>query len=174
MGLNSGFSEENLRKIAAQKVSYRFSVKMHITLFIIVNVLLFLVNILFTPNSFWIIFPFFSWLIGVNMHIVAYILYARGIYPMAKRGVIYHIITYISVMLFLYVTNLVTFSEFYWVFFPAIFWGTAVVLHIIIYLLYFSRKVELSGKRQSRKDRAIEKELDKMRKRQNSRNKGEN
>jgi len=170
--MDSGFSEENLRKIAAQKVSYRFSVKMHLTLFIIVNVLLFLVNIIFTPEAFWIIFPFFSWLIGVNMHIVAYILYARGIYPMAKRGVIYHIITYIFVMLFLYITNLVTFSEFYWVFFPAIFWGTAVGLHITIYLLYFSKKVEMSGKRQSRKDRAIEKELDKMRKRRSSKNKG--
>ena len=164
---NSGFSEESLRKIAAQKVSYRFSVKMHVSLFIIVNILLFLVNYIFTPKSLWIIFPFFSWLIGVSMHIVAYIVYARGIYPMAKRGVIYHIITYISVMLFLYITNLVTFSEFYWVFFPAIFWGTAVVFHITIYLLYFSRKVEMSGKRQSRKERAIDKELEKMRKRQN-------
>ncbi len=101
------------------------------------------------------------------MHVVGYILYARGIYPMAKRGAIYHIVTYIFVMLFLFIVNITTLSAFYWIIFPAIFWGTAVVLHIIIYLLYFSRKVEMSGKRQSRKEKAIDKELEKMRKRQN-------
>ncbi|MFX1454849.1 MAG: 2TM domain-containing protein [Promethearchaeota archaeon] len=166
MSMNSGFSEENLRKIAAQKVSFRFSVKMHVAVFIVVNILLFLVNFFFTPEFYWIVYPSFSWLIGVNMHIVTYILYARGIYPMAKRGVIYHIVTYISVMLFLFIINLETFSVFYWVIFPAIFWGTAVTLHIIIYFLYFSKKAEISGKRQSRKERAIEKELEKMRRRQ--------
>ncbi len=166
MSLNSGFSEENLREIAAQKVSFRFSVKMHVVLFIIVNILLFLVNFFYTPELYWFIFPCFSWLIGVNMHVLAYILYARGIYPMAKRGVIYHLVTYIFVMLFLFIVNVVTFSEFYWVIFPSIFWGTAVILHFIIYILYFSRRVEISGKRQSGKERAIEKELEKMRKRQ--------
>ena len=167
MSLNNGFSAENLRRIAAQKVSYRFSVKMHVVLFIIVNILLLLVNHLFTPEIYWIIYPFFSWLIGVNMHVVAYVLYARGIYPMAKRGAIYHIVTYIFVMLFLFIVNITTLLTFYWIIFPALFWGTAVVLHLIIYLLYFSKKVEISGKRQSRKERAIDKELEKMRKRQN-------
>ena len=167
MSLNNGFSAENLRRIAAQKVSYRFSVKMHVVLFIIVNILLLLVNLLFTPEIYWIIYPFFSWLIGVNMHVVAYVLYARGIYPMAKRGAIYHIVTYIFVMLFLFIVNITTLSTFYWIIFPTLFWGTAVVLHLIIYLLYFGKKVEISGKRQSRKERAIDKELEKMRKRQN-------
>ncbi len=164
MSLNSGFSEENLRKISAQKVSFRFSLKMHVALFIIVNILLFIVNYIFTPELPWFIFPCFSWLTGVNMHIIAYIVYARGIYPMAKRGVIYHLVTYISVMLFLFITNLGTFSAFYWVIFPAIFWGIAVVFHFIIYMLLFSKRVEISGKRQSRKERAIDKELEKMRK----------
>jgi len=100
------------------------------------------------------------------MHVLSYILYAKGIYPMAKRGVIYHYVTYIFVMLFLFIVNIVTSSEFYWVLFPTIFWGTAVVFHFIIYVLYFGKKVEISGKRQSRKERAIEKELEKMRKRQ--------
>ena len=128
--------------------------------------MLFLVNFLLTPDFYWVIFPCFSWLIALSMHIVSYFLYARGIYPMAKRGVIYHIVAYTHVLLFLFITNIVTFSGFYWVIFPAIFWGIAVVLHIIIYILYFSNKVEISGKRQSRKERAIEKELEKMRKRQ--------
>ena len=166
MSENSGFSEENLRRIASQKISYRVSVKFHIAIFFIVNILLFLVDIIFTPGLYWIIYPFFSWLIGINMHIVGYLLYARGVYPMAKRGVIFHVVSFVSVMLYLFIINFVTFSEFYWVIFPLIFWGVAVILHIIIYIQFFSGKVEKSGKFSSRKERAIEKELEKMRKKQ--------
>lgn len=172
MNENSGFSEESLRIIAAQKVSFRFSVKIHTVIFIVVNILLFIVNIFFTPGLYWFFFPLFSWLIGLSMHTLSYILYARGVYPMAKRGVIYHLGSYIFVMLFLFIINFITLSGFYWVVFPAIFWGTAVILHIIIYLLYYSRKAETSGKRQSRKERAIEKELEKMRRKQNKKNLG--
>ena len=105
MNANSGFSEESLRKIAAQKVSFRFSVKIHFGIFVAVNILLFIVNYFYTPEIYWIAFPFFSWLIGVNMHILSYILYARGISPMAKRAIIYHIDSYIFVMLFLYIIS---------------------------------------------------------------------
>ncbi|MCK4384014.1 MAG: 2TM domain-containing protein, partial [Candidatus Lokiarchaeota archaeon] len=160
----TGFSEESLRKIAAQKVSYRFSVKIHIVVFILVNILLFIINILFTPEFYWIVFPFFSWLIGVSLHILTYILYARGVYPMSKRGVIYHIDSFIFVMLLLLITNYMTNPGFYWILFPTIFWGGLVILHIIIYIRYFSTKIESNGKGTTRKERAIEKELEKMRK----------
>jgi len=172
MSETSGFSEDSLRKIAAQKVSFRFSVKIHLAIFIIVNVLLIIINFLFTPEFYWFFFPCFSWLIGVNMHALAYILYARGVYPMAKRGVIYHLVSYTFVMLLLFIINFLTLSGFYWVIFPAIFWGTAVILHIFIYIQYFSRKAEKSGKYRSRKERAIEKELEKMRKKQKKNNQG--
>ncbi|UCD01233.1 MAG: 2TM domain-containing protein [Promethearchaeota archaeon] len=172
MNESSGFSEESLRKIAAQKVSFRFSVKIHIAIFIVVNILLFIVNIFFTPGLYWFFFPLFSWLIGVSMHTLSYILYARGVYPMAKRGVIYHLVSYTFVMLFLFIINFVTLSGFYWVIFPAIFWGTAVILHIIIYIQYYSKKAEKSGKHKSRKERAIEKELEKMRKKKREKNSG--
>jgi hypothetical protein len=168
MSVNSGFSEESLRQIAAQKVSFRFSVKIHLAIFIVVNVLLFIVDYFYTPNFYWIAFPFFSWLIGVNMHTLSYLLYARGVYPMAKRGMIYHLDSYIFVMLFLYIINIITLSDFYWVLFPALFWGAGVVLHIIIYVLYYSGKNRKFGKFESRKERAIEKEMNKMRKKQHS------
>ena len=164
MNENNAFSEESLRKIAAQKVSFRFSVRIHISVYIIINVLLILVNLLFTPEFYWFLFPLFSWLIGVTMHTLAYLLYARGVYPMAKRGVIYHLTSYIIVMLFLFIINFITLSAYYWVIFPAIFWGTAVILHIIFYIQYLSGKAEEGRKLRSRKGRAIEKELEKMRK----------
>ncbi len=164
MNEHSGFSEESLRKIASQKVNFRFSVRIHIAVFVVINLLLYIMNILFSPDFYWIIFPFFSWLIGLSMHTVSYFLYARGVYPMAKRGIIYHLVSYIFVMLFLFIINFTTFSQFYWVIFPTIFWGTAVILHVLVYILYFSGKVEKSGKYSLRKERAIEKELEKMRK----------
>ncbi|MFX1390525.1 MAG: 2TM domain-containing protein [Promethearchaeota archaeon] len=166
MNENNAFSEESLRKIAEQKVSFRFSVKIHIAVFIVVNILLTTVDIAFTPGTYWFPFPLFSWLIGLNMHYLTYILYARGVYPMAKRGVIYHLDSYIFVMLFLFIINFLTFPIYYWVVFPAIFWGTAVILHIIFYVQFLSGKAEEGGKFKSRKDRAIEKELEKMRKKQ--------
>jgi len=166
----NAFSEESLRKIAAQKVSFRFSVKIHLAVYILVNILLIIVNLIFTPGFYWFIFPLFSWLIGITMHTLAYILYARGVYPMAKRGVIYHSTSYFVVMLFLFIINFTTLSMFYWVIFPTIFWGTAVILHIIIYIQFFSGKTDEGGKLKLRKERAIEKELEKMRKKQKQNN----
>ncbi|KKN00669.1 hypothetical protein LCGC14_1135500 [marine sediment metagenome] len=166
----SGFSDESLRSIAAQKVNYRFFVKIHITVFLLVNILLFIINLLSTPKFPWIVFPFFSWLIGVTLHILTYLLYARGIYPIAKRSVIYNVNSFIFVMLLLFITNYITSPGIYWVLFPTIFWGGLVILHIIIYIRYFSTKIENNGKVKSRKERAIEKELEKMRKRQINRN----
>ncbi|MFX0002176.1 MAG: 2TM domain-containing protein [Candidatus Hodarchaeota archaeon] len=159
---NNAFSEESLRKIAAQKVSFRFSVKIHTFIFILINILLIIVNLFSTPEFYWFLFPLFSWLIGLTMHALSYILYARGVYPMAKRGVIYHVTSYIFVMLFLFIINFTTLSEYYWVVFPAIFWGAAVTLHLLFYIQYLSGKAEEGGRFKSRKERAIEKELAKM------------
>ena len=167
MSINSGFSEENLRIIAAQKVSFRFSVKIHLGIFITVNVLLLVFNHFFTPGIYWIIYPFFSWLIGLNIHVLSYILYARGVSPIAKRGIIYHLDSYIFVMLFLLIINLTTYSDFYWVIFPAIFWGIGVIVTLILYILYYDRRVEKTGKFRTRKERAIEKEMEKIRRKQN-------
>jgi hypothetical protein len=166
MNEKNAFSEESLRKIAAQKVNFRFSVKLHLAIYIIINGLLIMINLIFIPELLWFFYPGLSWLIGLNMHALAYILYAKGVYPMAKRGVIYHLDSYIFVMLFLLILNFLTFPSFYWVIFPAIFWGAAVILHIMLYIQFYSGKAEEGQKFKLRKERAIEKELEKMRKRQ--------
>ena len=170
MNNNSAFSEESIRKIAEQKVSYRFTVKIHIAVFLVVNALLVVTNLFFARDIYWFLYPLFSWLIGLSLHIIAYILYARGVYPSAKRGVIYHTISYISVMIFLFIINYITLPELYWVIVPAIFWGAALVFHIFIYLRYFNKRIERKGKYKTRKERAIEKELEKMRKKQTNNN----
>ena len=162
----NGFSEESLRKIAQQKVNFRYSVKIHLGVYVIVSVLLLIINLIFTPLILWVMYPFFGWLIGISIHIIAYILYARGVYPMAKRGLIFHLDAYIFTLLFLTLINLVTLPQYLWVLFPIIFWGIALLLHIIVYFVYYSSsKIDEKGKLDSKKSRAVERELEKMKKR---------
>ena len=165
----NGFSEESLRKIAQQKVNFRYSVKIHLGVYIVVSVLLLIINLIFTPLILWVMYPFFGWLIGISIHIIAYILYARGVYPMAKRGLIFHLDAYIFTLLFLTLINLVTLPQYLWVLFPIIFWGIALLLHIIVYFVYYSSsKIDEKGKLDSKKSRAVERELEKMKKRYKS------
>ncbi|MGQ4873549.1 MAG: 2TM domain-containing protein [Promethearchaeia archaeon] len=175
---NKGFSEESLRRIAAQKVSFRRTVKLHWSLYIIVNFLLFIINIIsinfskgfndiFALNyeilpKLWVIYVIFGWLIGVLIHTVTYIMYATGVYPYAKRGVIFNITAYFTVMLLLTGINYLTMPQFWWAFYPAVFWGVGIIIHIIVYILFFRTKITSEGKIKSKKEIAIEKEIAKM------------
>ncbi len=85
---------------------------------------------------------------------------------MAKRGLIFHLDAYIFTLLFLTLINLVTLPQYLWVLYPIIFWGIALILHIIVYLIYYSSsKIDEQGKVDSKKSRAVERELEKMKKR---------
>ena len=162
-----GFSEESLRRIALRKVHFRMSVKIHVGVFITVNILMLLLNLFFTPYFIWMIFPFFGWLIGVAEHITAYLIYARGVYPTAKRGVIFHSIAYIFVMLYLFVLNILFTPFFYWALFPAVFWGAGLVINAIAYFIYYRPSTDERGGVRSRTQRAVEKEIEKMKRRMN-------
>ncbi|MFX1397183.1 MAG: 2TM domain-containing protein [Promethearchaeota archaeon] len=100
------FSEDSLRKIASQKINYRYSVKIHAFCFLVVNILLFLINIATDPQFLWAFFPLLGWQIGLLVHIVVYILYARGVSPMSLRSVIIHIVAYFSTTLLLFSIDL--------------------------------------------------------------------
>ncbi|KKK42785.1 hypothetical protein LCGC14_0496720 [marine sediment metagenome] len=167
MSVEPGFSEESLREIARVKVNFRFSVLIHYAVFIFVSILLLTINLLFTRQIFWIIFPFFGWFIGIVMHTIGYLVYARGVYPLAKRTVIFHMFAYLSVMLFLFLVNFYTMPEKYWVLFPAIFWGIAVLVHYAIYMIYFKSRIDEPRKSLSRREKAIEREMKKMKKKIN-------
>jgi hypothetical protein len=165
------FSEKNLRKIAENKVNFRWSVKIHALIFVVVNILLFILNYIFSPtfprpsDFWWALFPLFGWLAGLMMHFTAYILFSRGVYPMAKRGVIFNVVAYITVNLLLVIINYTTLSTISWAIFPALFWGIGIVLHVIIYLVYYRSSIKKTGEIKSRKERAVEKEMEKMKKR---------
>ena len=165
------FSEENLRKIAEQKVNFRWSVKIHALIFFVVNILLFILNYIFSPtfpippSFWWALIPLFGWFAGLMMHYTAYILFSRGIYPMAKRGVIYNVVAYITVNLLLIVINYTTLNTIDWAIFPALFWAIGLVLHAVIYLVYYRGSIKKTGEIKSRKERAVEKEMEKMKRR---------
>lgn len=161
----NGFSEEHLRRIALKKIYFRLSVKIHFGIFIIINLLLLTINLIFTPTIIWFPYPLFGWLIGVAEHEAAYFIYARGIYPSSKRGIIFHIIAFVFVMLYLFIINILSLPSYYWVLFPAIFWGSALCIHLIIYLFLLHSSRDQKGGLKSRTQRAVEKELEKMKRR---------
>jgi hypothetical protein len=162
----NGFSEENLKEIARKKISFRFSVRLHISIFLIVNSLLYFINLLSTPSYLWIIYPVFGWLIGVAEHTTAYLVYARGVYPGTKKGLIFHIVSFIFVNMFLliiYYYNEIYLPIYYaWFLFPLVFWGVGLLIHLAVYLIYFRTKTGKEGILQSKREKAIERELEKM------------
>jgi len=159
----ANFSEESLRKIAEEKINYRISVKIHVTAFFLVNFLLFVINALATPSIWWVIYPFLGWGTGVILHITSYIMYARGVYPWNKRFVLYNVISYASVMVLLLSIDFVNTGGILWAYIPGFFWGLGVLAHIIIYLVYYSERITKEGKTISKRERAIERELAKIR-----------
>ena len=164
----NGFSEENLRRIAALKIKFRLSVKIHLIAYILGIVLLISINVLFTPLILWFIYPIFGWLIGLMMHLTAYIVYAKGVYPIAKRAIIFNTVAYIFVNLLLFVinghTDTLLMRSYLWFLYPVFFWGLVLIMHYIVYLGFYNKKLYEEGERQSRLERAIEKEMLKMRK----------
>ena len=174
---SNGFSDEALRRIAAQKVNFRMSVRIHVGVYVVVSILLFFINLITLPEYLWIVYVFFGWLVGVALHSTSYLLYARGVYPMAKRGVIYHFVSFIFVIGFLFIINIPYIydrsftgplsSIFLWAIIPTVFWGTGLIIHYISYLVFYRGKITEEGEAISRRELAIEKELEKMRNKQN-------
>ena len=153
---------ESDRKIAREKVMFRYSVKVHATLFFLSNILLFILNLIFTPEILWILFPFFAWLIGLAIHYLSYMLYARGVYPNTKRAMYYLITAYVFGITFLFVTNYITLGVISWAIYPAFFGGAAIIIYMILYFLFFRKKLTDSGMIKSRIDKAVEKEMQKI------------
>ena len=174
---NPGFSEESLRRIAAQKIKYRTLLRFHAVTYILINILLFAINLITqmdvtSPNGniyFWSLLPLFGWLIGLSIHAMFYLCYARGVYSMMKRLAYVHLIAYVTVMVLLFtidfdIMNNFEIEEVNWAHYPAVSWGVPMLLHVIVTKIIFSGKMTEDGLIKTRKERAIEKEMNKMRK----------
>ncbi|HUY01440.1 MAG TPA: 2TM domain-containing protein [Candidatus Deferrimicrobium sp.] len=169
MSENIEFSEESLRRIAEEKINFRNTVKIHVWAFILTSIVLVILNLIFTPEFLWSIIAILGWLIGVAEHAAAYQLYANGVLPMAKRGVIFHAIAWGLGIIFLLTVNYLIAGTISWALFPVFFWAVGLIAHLIVYNYYnkSADKVD-KGKLLSRKERAIEKEMQKMREKMKS------
>ena len=172
MSENITFSEESLRKIAEKKVTFRYSVKIHAIIYIGVNILLFIINGVFSANlfnlaSWWAIYPALGWLIGLAIHATAYLQYARGT-SYETRGIMFNFVAYLFAMLLLAFVDFMTSPALEWLMYPAIFWGLGIVAHIIISSMVTKEKLPKDETKPSKKERAVEKEMRKIREKMKS------
>ena len=156
-------AEDDLRKIAEYKVMFKKSILMHLFWFVAVNIMLVAINLIFSPVYLWFIYALIGWpIIGIIMHGTAYVLFSRGVIPGDKRGLIYHIASYLSVIPVLIIINILAVPAILWVFYPVFFWGVGLVFHIAIYSMMSSGKTVVDGIELSKKEMQIEREIQRM------------
>ncbi|MFX0132373.1 MAG: 2TM domain-containing protein [Candidatus Hodarchaeota archaeon] len=165
MSESTGVSDITLRKIAEKRVNFKSSVKIHAAIYLCGNIGLFILNLL-NMTRIWFVYPLFGWFVGVAMHAVAYSLYTHGVTSSAKAGLIYHLTAYVTGMPLLFVINLVTSWTFWWFLIPLFLWPAGLVFHYILYRVYFKTDSTDKSRVKSRKEKAIEKEFEKMKKQQ--------
>ncbi|NUO63129.1 MAG: 2TM domain-containing protein [Gemmatimonadaceae bacterium] len=59
-------------EIARRRVRARRELYIHASIFLVVNAMLFLLNVFATPGRWWFYWPLFGWGIGLASHVVAY------------------------------------------------------------------------------------------------------
>ena len=156
-------TEDDLRQIAEYKVMFKKSILMHLFWFVAVNIMLVAINLIFSPVYLWFIFALIGWpIIGVIMHGTVYVLFSRGVTPGEKRGLIYHIASYVSVIPVLVIINTFTVGDYLWVLYPIFFWGVGLVFHTAIYSMLSSGKTIVDGVELSKKEMQVERELQRM------------
>lgn len=70
---------EELMRIARRRAGMKFGFFIHLTVFIAVNALLFVVNQQTTPGFSWFAFPLGGWAIGLSIHGLAVYLSGSGL-----------------------------------------------------------------------------------------------
>ncbi len=123
--------------------------KSHVILYIIVNVILIFINT-FTSAYPWYLWALTAWGLGLGIHIFAYTAKSAGVLS-------YHIFMYLVVNAFLVFVNWFTAGTFSWAIWPLAGWGTGLLFHIVLYMVFKPGTKEDPNK--SWMDRQIEVEL---------------
>jgi predicted RNA-binding Zn-ribbon protein involved in translation (DUF1610 family) len=142
---------KKLREAAKNRIVKRVALKSHITVYVIINALLFLINTMTGGESWWL-WPLAGWGLGLVFHLFAYVNESSG-------GLAYHIFSYIVVNIFLMFIDFMGDNKIGWVFWPISFWGLGLLCHIIYHIINMPKKGEDVNK--SWMDRKIERELEK-------------
>lgn len=131
--------------------------------YVLVNLLLVVINWIFSPQSWWVLYPIFGWLIGLAMHALAYSLYAEGVESISYRGVVYNAVAYIFTIMLLIVVDLMDTGIVEWAWIVAVCWIAGLVVHLSLHIMFFRATGAKPEKKISRKEKAVDKEMEKMR-----------
>ncbi len=158
---SSPFSDEALRRIAKEKVILAFFVKVHIAAYIGVNAFLILLNYFVTSpgNLDWALIVVSTWLVGLGIHVGAYLIYSRGVIGGDKKGLYFHFIAEVLSVQAIILINLVSSPAVPWCVWPLGAMAVAVLVHVIAYKWFLKGKGS-QGKK-SWMDRKIDEELKK-------------
>ncbi len=132
----------SMHSVIASTMSVKSPLKkgfiLHLALFIVTNLLLFDINIAFSPDYLWAFYPAFGWGAVIFLHLG--VLLTDKVLSDQKKGLILHIILYIGVNALLIVIDYISSDKISWALFPLIFWGAGLVMHGVVYGTYLAGK----------------------------------
>ncbi len=156
----SPFSDEELKRIAKQKVLMKFALKIHVLSFIGVNIALFVINYLTSGlTTIWFVYPLAGWFMGIIAHGAVYYAYSHGVSG-SKTGVLMNAAVYAASVPALLAINLFSYPYYLWFLWPAIFWLLGVVIHAVAIKMSRSKK-EAKEPKKSWLEKGVEKEMQK-------------
>lgn len=97
----------------------------HLTAYAAINAILLWINYDTAGRITWAIWPALGWGIGLIIHAVSVVVSSTK----ANRGLVYHLVVFISVNALLIVINLTVTPGYLWFKFPLIGWGCMLVFH---------------------------------------------
>jgi hypothetical protein len=158
----SPFSDDALRRIAKEKVILALGVKVHVLSYVGVNIFLILLDYFLAIHGTlsWSLIVASSWLVGLGVHSGGYLMYARGVIGENKKGLIFHVIAEVFAAQAIIVINYITSPTILWLVWPIGSMIGAVIVHVIVYNLFFKDK-GVPGVKKTWMDRKIEAELKK-------------
>ncbi len=160
------FNENSLRRIAKEVVVRKFVLILHIWVYCLVNLLLFVINYFTYPEYFWCLWPLTAWLMILIGHFFAHMMFRRGIVDLHTVFILYHMMFFVAINLFLIFTNWFTtahenlrFTWSFWVIGP---WSVLFIIHLIVYFYVVPKRGEYPTRKWL--DRKIDDQLEKMNK----------
>ena len=127
--------EEKMRDLAEKRVISRTMLQVHITSFIFVNVVLYLIDLYFTPTNTWYLWPLTGWGVGLAFHTFFYS--NRG-----SSSLKIHAVSYLIVHAYLLFIDFYPDRTLNWVIYPFLGWGAFLIWHAIAQSIFGPKKSE--------------------------------
>ncbi|MHA1785979.1 MAG: 2TM domain-containing protein [Candidatus Helarchaeota archaeon] len=134
-------NEFEIYKMAEKKVRKRLALEIHVLIFLLVNITLLIINVIFAPLFLWVIIVILSWGLGLVIHAITFFIKKGKVIALAI-----HTSSFIMVQIMLIYINLVFQPNFYWFVFPLFAFLTSLLVHGILYYIYSKEKEDKEDK----------------------------